>query len=73
MSIRMVLGACALGLSFIAAPVLATSEAEQECRQYAKEDGVPADEMAEYLADCIANLSPDGEEQPESDQPSDER
>lgn len=32
------------------------SEAEEQCRQYAKEDGVNAEDMADYLRDCVANL-----------------
>ncbi|MCB1859281.1 MAG: hypothetical protein KDH88_10160 [Chromatiales bacterium] len=43
---------------FPAAGVFA-SEAEDQCRQYAKEDGVPAEEMADYLRDCIANIQGD--------------
>ncbi len=36
---------------------------KKECSQYAKEDGVSAEEMEEYMTQCMEDLSaPQGEE-----------
>lgn len=62
MSIRIVMGACALCLVGTFATALANSEAEQLCRQYAKEDGISQEEMASYMKSCISDVSPYSED-----------
>ena len=43
-------------------------EAEQKCKQYAAEDQITADEMDNYLTQCIEDLS--GERSEESEETS---
>jgi len=38
-----------------------TTEAEAQCAQWAKEDGVEKDEMAQYMADCVADQTAQAE------------
>jgi hypothetical protein len=39
------------------------AEAEAQCAQWAKEDGVQKDEMAQYMADCVADQMTQAESQ----------
>lgn len=39
-----------------AAQAMSREEAEAQCRAYAKEDSVSAEEMQAYMQDCIENL-----------------
>jgi hypothetical protein len=50
----------------VSGAVLAEQEksAEQVCEEYAKEDGVTKEELDEYIAQCIANLSDVNEGEP---------
>lgn len=47
-------------LTFGASGVLLAQDSqeslEERCREFAKEDGVPTAEMAEYLKECIESL-----------------
>jgi hypothetical protein len=49
-------------LAALACPVFASDDATKEkeymdeCKNYAKEDGIAADEMEEYLANCLKDL-----------------
>ena len=70
-------------LQLIAAAVLATAftvstptvaeeaDLKAECAKYAQEDGVPADEMQEYLAQCMKDMasadSEDAKDEPAED------
>jgi|GEM_PF-3804660 len=38
-----------------------TEEMEQECREMAMEDEVAAEEMAEFIDDCLAEMRASGE------------
>ncbi len=38
---------------------------EQRCRDFAKEDGVPAAELADYLKECIESLKEEETDKPE--------
>lgn len=38
---------------------------EERCRTFAKEDGIPAAEMADYLKDCVESLKEEGAEKKE--------
>lgn len=38
---------------------------EQRCRDFAKEDGVPAAELADYLKECIESLKEEDADKPE--------
>lgn len=44
------------------AMAMSREEAEAQCRAYAKEDGVSAEEMRAYMQDCIENLMAADEE-----------
>ena len=44
------------------ATAMSREEAEAQCRAYAKEDGVSAEEMQAYMQDCIENLMAADEE-----------
>ncbi len=56
---KVVISALLFSLAF---PVFAaedsakTEEYKELCKSYAKEDGIAADEMQEYLAGCIKDL-----------------
>lgn len=60
-----------LACTFVLTPAMAMDDAtpesiEKECRAYAKEDGVLAEEMASYMRECIEDLSsPQNEESTE--------
>lgn len=43
------------------------AEAQAECAQMAKEDGVPEEEMEQYMAACLADLQGNGEIAPPDD------
>ena len=52
--------------SLALAPVYAlasddTEEMEQECRDMAMEEGVASEEIADYIADCVAEIRASGE------------
>ena len=49
----------------LAMPVFASDEDKAQenmelCKTYAKEDGVPAEEMEEFLANCVKDLEESG-------------
>lgn len=44
----------------LAQGAIAMEDAETRCQRYAQEEGVPADEMADYMKECIASLSQEG-------------
>ncbi len=56
----------ALATAILASPAAFASsaeEAEAKCKQYAQEDQVPAEEMKEYLAECIQSLAESGSQE----------
>jgi len=59
---KMLLAAFALCLTL---PVLADEQKDQEymdlCKTYAKEDGIAADELADYLEGCVKDLKESAE------------
>jgi hypothetical protein len=57
MKISAVALAMALALALSVPGVFAADadEAEAQCRQWAKEDNVAQDELAQYVADCVAD------------------
>jgi hypothetical protein len=46
---------------------IAEESREEQCKRYAIEDGIPAEEMDEYLAECLADA-----ETTQSDLPTEE-
>ncbi len=38
-------------------------EAEAQCKQWAQEENVSSEEMADYMADCLATQTPDATEE----------
>jgi len=68
------IAAVALAAAFSATVPAAAEETESkaECARYAQEDGIPADEMQEYLAQCMEDMasaqSEDAKDEPEEDE-----
>ena len=63
--------AAVLACTFAMSPATAMDDTkpesiEKECRKYAKEDGVSADEMESYMRECIEDLSAPQDEEPEA-------
>jgi len=57
MNIRLIAcSAALLALSSGTALAYSDEEVDAQCRQYASEDGVPPQEMADYLAECAQSL-----------------
>ena len=58
MNIRLIACSAALVGLFAAGSALAVTDEEidAQCRQYATEDGVPPEEMDDYLAECVQSL-----------------
>jgi len=58
MNIRLIACSAALLGLFATGSALAFTDEEidSQCRQYATEDGVPAEEMDDYLAECAQSL-----------------
>ncbi|MCW8889864.1 MAG: hypothetical protein OQL20_04310 [Sedimenticola sp.] len=40
---------------------------EERCKAYAKEDAVPADEMADFMKDCLDSIKSESEEKKDKD------
>ena len=53
------IAAAALATAFTVSTPAVADEADlkAECAKYAQEDGVPADEMQEYLAQCMKDMA----------------
>ena len=50
---------CTASLALVSVSALASDdkeEMEQECRDMAMEEGIASDEMADYIADCVAEM-----------------
>ena len=45
-----------------AAQAITQAEAETKCRAYAQEDGVAAEELKDYVAECVKDLMQAGTE-----------
>lgn len=57
-----------LGVSGVVYAQDSQENLEERCRDFAKEDGVPAAEMAEYLKECVESLKEeDADKQEKSD------
>jgi len=56
---------------FFATPVFAESaeDAMNLCKQYAKDDDIPAEELRDYLADCVDGLTSTGSDEAQSMEP----
>ena len=52
---------CAGLLSSIAPIAGAAEDAEAQCRQDAKDEGIPADEMQGYIAECLEAMGAEGD------------
>jgi len=50
---KSLIGAALLGLLLATGSVFAADDAEARCREFAQEEGVKADEMDDYMAQCI--------------------
>ena len=52
-----------LSLFFLTQNALASSEVEDECRAYAKEEQVPVEELSEFIQSCITYQQSQEQEQ----------
>ena len=65
---------CALALALLAPPIPLMADTEDECREMAADEEVPAEDMEDFMAECLAAASSDEAEdqdhEDDHDQPS---
>jgi hypothetical protein len=66
------MSAAAAALLLVSFGSFAEDDIEARCNQWAQEDKVPADEMQDYMAQCIEDQRDSGAVDSSSDQPSDQ-
>ena len=57
MKLHMIASVAMATLFSINAMAASTATYEAECKRYAVEDEVPADELADYMAQCVADMA----------------
>ena len=66
------MGAAAAALLLVSVGSFAEDDIQARCSQWAQEDKVPADEMQDYMAQCMEDQRDTGAADQSSDQPSDQ-
>jgi hypothetical protein len=70
--IKGLMGAAAAALLLVSLGSFADDDVEARCRQWAQEDQVPADEIRDYVAQCVEDQRSSGALDDSSDQSSDQ-